>query len=202
MKKILLIIIVSVISFNSFATPKEIIIVRHADKWVQQNPGPFLSPKGQVRAAKFVGYYLSHFPKPDFIFASKPIAQHGASDDHSYRSLQTVIPLANQLAYHNPHGYFIDTRYQNDDYKKLANLLLHTAQYQNKIILICWHHGRANQLAQSLGVTQKLKKWGESDFDQVYVLHYNTAGKLHAFLILKNQYPVKEDSTWAELAQH
>lgn len=200
MKKILLTIIVSIISFTSFAAPKEIIIVRHADKWVQQNPGPFLSPKGQVRAAKFVGYYLSHFPEPDFIFATNPQETNRTTSDFSYRPLQTVAPLANQLAYQNPNGYPINAQYRNTEYDKLANILLKNPVYQNKIIVIAWHHGRINDLAKALGVTQKLKKWKGDDFDQVYVLQYDDAGQLYSFQVLKNQYPAKGNPSWAELA--
>lgn len=201
MKKILSIFLI-LFTINIFAAPKEIIIIRHADKWKQNNPGPFLSPKGQLRAEEFVTYYLSHFKKPDFIFASDPITNPADMDTgSSYRPLQTVMPLANQLAFQNPSGYPINVTYRDNQYAELAKLLLTDSQYNNKIILICWHHGLANALATALGVTQSLKKWHGDDFDQVYVLQYNIAGKLSHFQILKKQYPVHHNPTWAELAR-
>ncbi|HLB55705.1 MAG TPA: histidine phosphatase family protein [Coxiellaceae bacterium] len=201
MKKIIFIFLI-LFTNNIFAAPKEIIIIRHADKWEQKNPGPFLSPKGQLRAEKFVSYYLSHFKKPDFIFASNPVTNAADLDTgHSYRPIQTVMPLANQLAFQNPNGYPINANYADNQYAELAKSLLTNPQYNNKIILICWHHGLADALATSLGVTQQLKKWHGDDFDQVFVLKYNHDGKLAHFQILKKQYPVHRNPTWAELAR-
>lgn len=201
MKKIILIFVI-LFTTACFSAPREVVIIRHADKWEQKNPGPFLSPKGQLRAEKFIAYYLSHFKKPDYIFASNPVV-HAAKEytGYSYRPLQTVIPLANQLAFQNPNGFPINAIYHDNQYARLAKLLLTNHAYQNKFILICWHHGLAGALAHALGVTQPLAKWRSGDFDQVYVLTYNHAGKLSAFHILKNQYPVNDNPTWMQLAR-
>jgi hypothetical protein len=51
-----------------------------------------------------------------------------------------------------------------------------------------------------LGVTQKLATWENNNYDMVYVLKYNTEGKVNSFQILKNQYPVNVNPTWRELA--
>lgn len=201
MKKIISLFLIF-FATHIFATPKEVIIIRHADKWQQNNPGPFLSPKGQLRSEKFVNYYLSHFKKPDFIFASNPVT-NAANEytGYSYRPAQTLMPLANQLAYQNPQGYPINATYLNTQYAELAKLLLSDPKYNDKIILICWHHGLVDALTTALGVTQPLKKWHGDNYDQVYVLQYNHDGKLMRFQSLENQYPVNRNPTWVELAR-
>lgn len=185
-----------------FATPREIIIVRHAEGWPQTEAGPFLSPKGQVRAMRFVSYYLKHFQKPDYIFTTNPVNPvHDASGGVSLREIQTMAPLANQLAYRNSNGYSIQRPYFDKEYDKLADLLLHDKTYDNKIILICWHHGHINDLSQALGVPlYDLKTWESDVYDRVYVLKYNEWNALTSFKILEHQYPVKKDYTWRELA--
>ena len=107
-------------SVSVFATPREIVIIRHADKWEQKNTGPFLSPKGQLRAERFAAYYLKYFPKPDYIFATKAGDSTDPDESNSMRSLQTVAPLANQLAYQNPKGFVVNSPYFNTQYTKLA----------------------------------------------------------------------------------
>ncbi|EKD77988.1 MAG: hypothetical protein ACD_42C00094G0002 [uncultured bacterium] len=192
---------VFLITTAAISAPHEVIIIRHADKWDQSNPGPYLSPKGQLRAEKFVAYYLSHYQKPDFIFASNPaVSGDVAQGGFSYRPLQTVMPLANQLAYQNSSGYFVNAVFHNHQYAALAKTLLQDKQYRGKTILICWHHGLANDLAHALGVTEKLSKWKGKIFDRVYVLTYDDHGKLFTFRQLENQYPVSSNPTWENLA--
>ena len=188
-------------SFSVMAAPREIVIIRHADKWVQPQTGPFLSPKGQLRAERFSVYYLKYFPKPDYIFATKPGDAAHPGSSQSVRPLQTVAPLANQLAYNSSTGFDVATPYYNEQYGKLAKMLLTNAKYNGKMILICWHHGHANRLATALGVNEYLKKWASDNFDMVYVLKYNPNGSLASFQILENQYPVAENPSWEKLSK-
>lgn len=187
-------------SIPALSTPREIVIIRHADKWNQKNYGPYLSPKGQVRAEKFVSYYLSHFHKPDFIFASKPGDAKHPNESDSLRPFQTVMPLANELTFLSKQNFIIQTPYFQKQYLALANDLLHQKKYQDKQILIAWHHGKINFLTRDLGVTKKLAKWKGDNFDMVYVLKYDVDGKLTSFQILKNQYSVKNNVSWQALA--
>ena len=183
-------------SANVFCVPHEIVIVRHADKWLQKDPGPYLSPKGQVRAEKLAVYYINRFGKPDFIFASKPVP----SKTGSHRPLQTVMPLANALTFQNLHPVLVQTPYVTQEYKQLAHLLLTQKRYANKNIVVCFHRPDMDALAHALGVTQTLPVWQKNVFDTVFVLQYKH-GKLASFQILKNQYPVlTKNLTWAELA--
>lgn len=201
MKKIILMGLLF-FAMSCFATPCEIVMVRHADKWVQDKTGPYLSPKGQVRAAKLVSYYLSHFPKPDFIFASKPDSggRSHASESLSFRPFQTVAPLANELTAMCDRSVRVHMPYYQKQYPSLASDLLHQKQYDHKMILIAWQHGKLNGFAKALGVKRTLPKWQENNYDQVYVLKYGANGKLTSFQLLQHQYPVRRNPTWAELA--
>ena len=188
------------------ASPREIIIVRHGDKLVgptksHDYTGRYLSAKGQVRAEKLAMYYMAHFPKPDFIFATKPAQFEGMHESTSYRPLQTVMPLANLLTAEGGGDVFVRTPFYEEEYGKLAGGLLTDKKYDQKFILICWQHERINLMAQALGVTENLPKWQGKDYDQVYILKYDAKGKLRSFEILKNQYPVNGDPTWQQLAK-
>ena len=188
------------------ASPREIIIVRHGDKLVgptksHDYTGRYLSAKGQVRAEKLAVYYMAHFPKPDFIFATKPADSKAAHESTSYRPLQTVMPLANLLTAQGGGDVIIHTPYYEKDYGKLASHLLMDKKYDQQFILICWQHERINLMAQALGVTESLPKWQGKDYDQVYILKYDAKGKLRSFQILKNQYPVNGDPAWEQLAK-
>ena len=48
------------------AAPREIIIIRHADKLDQDETGPALSAQGVMRSLKFAFYFLDKFGEPDF----------------------------------------------------------------------------------------------------------------------------------------
>lgn len=199
MKKIIL---VGLIFFatSCFAVPREIVMVRHADKWAQDKTGPYLSPKGQIRAAKLVGYYLSHYPKPDYIFASKPNRVGPLHEAISFRPFQTVAPLANELTVMSGRSVRVHMPYHPNEYHALASALLHQKQYDHKMILISWEHEKIDEFAKALGVKRALPKWDANNYDQVYVLKYDVHGKLSSFKLLQHQYPVSGNPTWAELA--
>lgn len=190
MKKIILCAFLCLFSLTCFSAPSEIIIIRHADKLHQKEPGPFLSPKGQARAEKFVSYYLQHYPKPDYIFASKPGDSTHPHESPSYRPIQTVAPLANKLTQMSGKTVKVYTPYYEHGFPELAHDLLTNPQYQKKNILIAWQHGKINSFAHDLLVKKRLKKWKQEVYDMVYILKYTSSGKLRSFQILKHQYPV------------
>ena len=172
-----------------FSAPREIVIIRHGDKLPKHMKGQFLSPKGQLRAEKFSHYYLTHFPKPDAVFATRP-ALNNSKESHSFRPIQTVAPLVNALCKILGRDFLLQWQYYNDQYPALAHDVLTNKNYNNKQILICWHHGRINRLSKALGVKQSLPKWKSDNFDQVYVIDYDDKGAMKKFQLLKNQYPV------------
>lgn len=181
-----------------FASPQEIIIIRHGDKLDQKDPGPTLSPEGITRSIAFALYFMERFQKTDFIIATNPIDLTGKNS--SIRELQTVAPLANIMANRFPdQGFPILHTYASKQYDNLAKDLLKNAKFSGKKVVICWDHTVIPQLAKALGVTQTLNPWPPEDFDTVYLLQYDDKQKLKHFEILNHQYPVSNAVSWQDL---
>jgi hypothetical protein len=123
-----------------------IYLIRHAEKPEEPESGTGLSPAGQARADAYVHYFqnLVHGGQKirwDYIFASK-------ASNSSDRPVLTVTPLAAAL------HLTIDSTYKDKDYRELADAIQgNPADYSNKNVLICWHHGKELDLAQALGAS-------------------------------------------------
>jgi hypothetical protein len=138
------------------AQPREVLVIRHAEK---EANSIHLSADGWKRAEALPKLFDGAFPKPDFIFATKPSA-------NSNRPVETVTPLAKTL--HLP----VNADFANADYPKLAADLLSNPRYSGKVVLICWHHRTLPDLARKLGADNVPEHWKEEDFDLVWVLSY------------------------------
>lgn len=200
--KPILVVLLSLFTCFTFlpchATPSQIVIIRHADKLAQPEPGPALTVKGQIRAIKFAFYYLNKFGVPDAMIATDVIADIGKGS--SMREYETLAPLANLLQARSPQiNVPILHPYDSTAYVPLAQYVLHNEAFNNKHIIICWNHTNIPQLAKRLGVKDDIKPWPAEDYDSVYVLNYNEHGELTHFEILDNQYPVSFDGSWSEL---
>ena len=115
----------------------------------------------------------------DYLFAAK--------DSHeSKRPKLTIKPLSKAL------GLDINTDFKDDEYAKLADEL-HSGRYNDKNILVCWHHGKIPELLTALGADpQKLLpngKWPEDVFGWVVRLEYNQNGNLKAKVKDENLMP-------------
>jgi hypothetical protein len=187
----------------AYATPSKIYIIRHADK-LAQNPGPALSPKGEIRAIAFAIRFYQEFPHPDFIFATDPVSNKNDGlykKGLSIRELQTVGPLANLITIKNHDDFPILHPYRNKEYDKLAHDLLTEPEFNKKIILICWDHKLIPEIAKSLGVPDKdIVKWQKKDFDSIYYIDFN--GKKPSGKLLLHRYSLdkKTDSaSWQDI---
>jgi phosphohistidine phosphatase SixA len=141
------------------AQPREVLIIRHAEK--PDDDSIHLSPEGQKRAEALPRLFDSSrpapFPKPDYVFATKPSA-------HSNRPVETVTPLAKAL------NIDINAHFKNEEYEKLAHELLTNPRYSGKVVLVCWHHGTIPELAKKLKAEDVPDKWHDSAFDRVWVI--------------------------------
>lgn len=174
------------------ALPKEIILIRHADKLNQLDPGPFLSLQGVKRANFFSQYYLTHFREPDYIITT-------AQTRYSYRELQTVIPLVTTLSISHPNGgqpILLSDQYLHEKtlsgLKNLTNDLLNDKKFNKKTILICWHHAEIPLLLSSLGVTPTPSKLADDDYDTVYHLLFDSRQGMVKLIVLS---PLLIDNT-------
>jgi broad specificity phosphatase PhoE len=113
-----------------------ILLMRHAEK--SDDPlDPDLSPAGQDRAKKLVRYIPATFGKPDFLIAT-------AFSKHSHRPFETLEPLSKDC------GVSIDASFADQDYGALAHEIDSNQRFNDKLVIICWHHGNIPSLAHAL----------------------------------------------------
>lgn len=148
------------------ATPKNVIIIRHAEKIPGEN---HLDLKGFERAAA-LAYYFSGNP----IYNNPPITHIFAaglqSADSSLRPIQTCTPIAN----HYKLPIVID--FTEKDNQGIAKEILTNSLYDQKTVLICWSHGEIASLVKALGGDDP-GWWGPNIFDQVYFMTFQQKSK-------------------------
>lgn len=194
--RVLLVFVLSLLlGAKALAAPRQIVIMRHADKLDQEETGPALSAKGMMRSIKFAYYYLNKFGEPDYIVSADAKRPNGR--EVAIRSLQTVAPLANMLAIRHPGtGFDISHPYASSDYELLAESLLEDDKYANKTVLVCWSHSRIPKLLRALGVEGDLDDWPKYDYDTLYVLQFSASGRVVDLKKLTNQFPINEKDSW------
>jgi hypothetical protein len=153
------------------AGPKEatVLIIRHAEK---PETGDQLSPDGQKRAAAYADYFTGlelHGSSltPNVLFATK-------DSENSSRPRLTLVPLAAKL------GLTITTTFANEEYEMLVETLGNDA-FTARTILICWHHGKIDNLLRTFGVKPNHLlpegKWPDHVFNWLIVLHFDKEGQ-------------------------
>ena len=118
------------------AQPREILIIRHAEK-PDSADDPNLTPRGYARAVALVQFFSASFDTPDYLFATQ-------ASKHSNRPVETITPLAGAL--HMP----VDSKVADADYLLFAQDILTNPQYTGKMLIICWHHGTIKLLRHTL----------------------------------------------------
>jgi len=145
------------------AQPAQIILLRHAEK--PDDPlATHLSPRGEERARALV----SLLGRNSRLTSNAPIAalyaarvtRHG----HSYRSGETLAPLAADL------GLKVQEPYENEQYSLLARDIRGNRAYQGKTVVICWTHHNINDLAAAFGVKPRPSEWKDKTFDRLWLL--------------------------------
>jgi len=146
-----------------------ILIIRHAE-----NPanGHGLSPRGKERAEAYKDYFLN------FTVDSKRLEPNAiivaADSKHSHRPRLTVQPFAKAA------NLAIDNRFANKQPADLAEEL--RADYQGRVILICWHHGQIPAVLRALGAdpTTLLPsgKWPKDVYDWVIMVSFDENGRV------------------------
>ncbi|HEY6153285.1 MAG TPA: hypothetical protein VIW07_06060 [Candidatus Udaeobacter sp.] len=144
-----------------------ILIIRHAE-----NPanGHGLSPRGEERAKAYANYFQN------FSVDSKRLEPNAvlvaADSKHSHRPRLTVTPFAKAA------NLPIDNRFANKQPADLAAEL--RANYQGKIILVCWHHGQIPAVLRALGADPATLlssgKWPRDVYDWVIMISFDENG--------------------------
>lgn len=137
------------------------------------------------KAKQFAGTYSSsgvsagnsRFPAPNILFATQ-------KSKNSNRPVETITPLSQALAsLNNPKiDSKIHQHYPDASYKELAKEILENPQtYGGQVILICWHHGKAPNLAEHLGVSKSQiapwKPWKSTVFDLIFQITWDDSGQ-------------------------
>jgi hypothetical protein len=146
-----------------------VLIIRHAE-----NPanGHGLSPRGEERAEAYKNYFLN------FTVDSKRLEPNAvvvaADSKQSHRPRLTVEPFAKAAKLP------IDNRFANKQPADLAAGL--RANYQGKVILVCWHHGQIPDLLRALGAAPETLlpngKWPKTVYDWVIMLSFDENGRV------------------------
>jgi hypothetical protein len=150
--------------------PKQIYIIRHAEKPPDEAKSAELSPEGKERAADLHKIFEKSdkrpmpFATPDFILAAKDSAK-------SHRPVLTVTPLAKVLKLP------INTEFSNDDPSKLAEEIFGNPKYAGKTVLVSWRHGGIPALAEKLKATGYADVWKGEVFDRVWQITFDEKGK-------------------------
>lgn len=165
------------IPVNSFADTT-VLIVRHGEK-PQAGLGQ-LSCRGFNRALALPQVLFKHFGKPDVIIAPNPgVQKTDKGVPYNYiRPLATVEPLAILL------GIPVDTTLAFNDLMGLElriNAIIDAPAHQ--LTLIAWEHKIAEQVVrdffQQRQQTVDIPHWDDDDFDSIFVITKNVAGKLN-----------------------
>ena len=138
-----------------------VVIIRHGEK---NDATGNLSCKGLHRALLLPHVLSSKFRKPSYVYV--PEISNGKSTGHA-RMLQTVTPLA--VADNLP----VNTKFDAKAGAEAgADILKRTG-----VVLVVWEHDNIPSIAEALGVKEKHLKWGDGDFDSIWVITYATSKK-------------------------
>ena len=146
-----------------------VLIIRHAEEPAN---GHGLSARGEERARAYINYF------ENFTVDGKrrePEAVLVAADSkQSHRPRLTVEPFAKAA------NLPIDNRFANKQPTDLAAEL--RANYQGKVILICWHHGQVPALLRALGAAPETLlpngKWPRDVYDWVIMVSFDENGRV------------------------
>jgi hypothetical protein len=158
---------------NLNAMPKQVVIIRHGEKYT--NPGKYyvqLNPKGLRRAGALASYltltdpsttnvdFLENGP-PTILFAARPIE---IKDDFTIRCIQTISTVATTLRLP------IHSGFASNQENELAEFILTSPECDNQNVLICWHHESIQTIVQALGYDFPNYIYPNNRFDLVWFM--------------------------------
>ena len=144
-----------------------VLIIRHAEDPAN---GHGLSPRGKERAEAYKNYFEnfnvdSKRRKPEAILVA-------ADSKQSHRPRLTVEPFSKAAKLP------IDNRFANKQPADLAAEL--RANYQGKVILVCWHHGQIPAVLRALCAAPETLlptgKWPRDVYDWVIMVSFDENG--------------------------
>ena len=151
------------VSPKVFATPAQVVIIRHAEK---PDSGNELSPQGWLRAKALPQFFnnnkiVNQFGIPAAIYAGAP-----KKNDGSVRSIQTVTPYAQSL------GMNIHQDFNKDQFETMVEEVLNNDSYKDRTVIICWEHNDIPEIAHLFGASDAPDKWQGGVFDRAWVIQF------------------------------
>jgi hypothetical protein len=151
----------------AIAEPGQVILIRHAEK---PSDGHHLSLAGRERAAALVPYFQE---APDVTELGPPVAiyaQKSTEANKSHRPVETVAGLVRALK--------VEVRqFGHEDFKAMIHEIVSKADYEGKLVLVCWEHRALPDLARELGIKEP-PTWPDKVFDRAWVIRFKD-GKAH-----------------------
>lgn len=184
MSKLVFYILIVLLPTWLCAIPQQVIIIRHAEKLIQQDPGPYLSVAGIQRSLALPQYFVQNYPLPVALFAQGPDGTQS-----SMRPIQTLAPTAMNYAalYPDKAKHFtLQTHYTSAQVKDLANYILSNKDHDSGTVLVCWSRPDMQKLAKHLGVAHA-PEWPHGVFNQVWIITYDATTKQVASFTVKTQ---------------
>ena len=137
-----------------------IVLIRHGEK---PKEGSGLSCKGINRANLLPGVLNAKIGLPGIIYV--PSVAGSDATKHN-RMNQTIIPFVDK--YHLQ----LNADYKVGDVNAVTKNILR----QKGTVLVVWEHNGLEDIAERLGVKEKLK-WDDSDFDSIWLITFSKKGK-------------------------
>ncbi|MGZ3874505.1 MAG: histidine phosphatase family protein [Mucilaginibacter sp.] len=134
----------------------KIVIIRHGEK---SETGDNLNCAGLNRAMQLPKVLVAKFGVPVAVYV--PAINSKKSASHA-RMFQTASPLGIK------YNLAINTKYDVQDYAGLAQNL----ESRTGTVLLVWEHKALDNIIKALGVKAKGLKWGEADFDSIWIVTF------------------------------
>jgi hypothetical protein len=152
-------------AFNAHSQQKDdalrIVLIRHGEK---PKEGSGLNCQGINRAQALPAVLYAKIGLPGLIYV--PSLAEGDSTKHS-RMSQTITPFVEK--YHLQ----LNRNYKVNDIRGAAKNILK----QKGTVLVVWEHKGLVDLAEQLGVEEKLH-WNDDDFDTIWIITFSKKGKV------------------------
>jgi hypothetical protein len=141
-----------------------VVIIRHGER---NDATGNLSCKGLHRAMALPQVMNAKFKTFSAIYV--PALGGGKSTSHA-RMFQTATPVAVQ------DNLPLNSKFAVGAANELATDILK----KTGTVLVVWEHDNISDIAAALGVKDKHLKWGDSDFDSIWILRIGTSKKGNA----------------------
>lgn len=160
------------ISAVSLATPKEILVIRHAEKPTVGDEGIHLSERGVERANALPDFFLSH---PEMNDNGLPVAVFAASPKlptGSVRAYETIAPTAARL------GLPVIRTFKSGEEAAVVAEIMTNPAYHGKTVLMAWVRDELPMLSAAFGITEPLR-WPSQVFDRVWKFSFDSQGQVN-----------------------